>query len=495
MKKVSITFILICFSCKLYCQSAIVNFSHINKSNKKDIFYFDLMVVPAPTNRINIGEFYKEIIGNKKNGDTSTTSVKFQVNRTTCAIIGDGFGHEVIISPGDTINIFCEIYPPDHHFLKDRLPSPWNFKMYYSGKSKANFAFFDALAYVDGDINIDYLKFHPLDDSLTTFFKMAGEQYHKRIGFLEKYNAISALTKEGYIYAAAEIRFGYLNKLLSVLLNGESSLHPKDLYKQYTDSLVAFNRNDTNLFFNTYNYSKYLNSFITFFENNFYYSTPSGDEQLAQSFTSFAAIANHDIKDYMLTNLMETYYNSRNSNFDSLLVQYHEVCTNILYKSFIDSLYKPERGKLKITLEQVFESKMISPENDTFRIKEIFKGKPVVIDCWASWCVPCLKEIPFSKKIENEYIGKVDFIYLSFDKSKKAWFTKNKQLKFSKNSYLVEGGFQSDIANYFGIVSIPHYLIFDGNGLLITKNPPRPSRKEALEKLLNNILDKKNDKL
>jgi len=245
------------------------------------------------------------------------------------------------------------------------------------------------------------------------------------------------------------------------------------------------------LFFNTINYSVYLHSFINFFEHNFNNSAPAGDEQLALSFNAFEKINTQSIKDYLLTYLMKSYATKRNLNYDFLLVKYHQACTNILYKNYIDSLYNPERGKLKITLHQALANKIISPKNKPLRLHDIFKGKPVIIDCWASWCVPCLKEIPFSKKLENDYKNKIDFIYLSFDKSRNAWLTKNKQLEFKDNSYLIDKAFQSDLASYFGIISIPRYIAFDEKGALITANAPRPSRKDILKKLLNRMSTKK----
>lgn len=473
----------------LYCQSAVINFVHLSKLNSADTFYFDLVSVPN-----SLGDNHSiesEIISNKKNGDTNTTSVNYKIKQTTCALIGDGFGHEIIISPGDTVNIFCEPYSTGSRFLRDSLPSPWNFKMKYSGKGDVNFSFFDLLTYFDGGINKDHLKFNFFENNLSAFFKKASEQYRNRLLFFNKYATEKKLQKAVYIYAVAEIKYAYLNNLLSVLSNGENSLHSKDIFKEYGDSLKAFNNNDTDLFFNTINYSLYLHSFINFFEHDFHTSAPAGDDQLALSFTSFATVSNQSIKDYFLTDLMKNYYKEGNLNYDSLLSLYRNICANSSYKNYIDSLYKPERGKLKITLTQGLANTITSPLNETLLFNQIFKGRPVIVDCWASWCVPCLKEIPFSKELENEYSGRIDFVYLSFDRNKNDWINKNKQLGFEKNSYLINKNFQSAFANYFNIVTIPRYLAFDKNGLLITKNAPRPSKKEVIKKLLENMIDKK----
>src|SRR5690606_22180824 len=47
------------------------------------------------------------------------------------------------------------------------------------------------------------------------------------------------------------------------------------------------------------------------------------------------------------------------------------------------------------------------------------KGKLVYIDVWATWCVPCLQEIPSLKKLESDYHGKdIYFVSMSVDQKK-----------------------------------------------------------------------------
>jgi thiol-disulfide isomerase/thioredoxin len=43
------------------------------------------------------------------------------------------------------------------------------------------------------------------------------------------------------------------------------------------------------------------------------------------------------------------------------------------------------------------------------------KGKPLLINFWATWCDPCREEFPELVKIDTEYRGKIDFITISVD--------------------------------------------------------------------------------
>jgi len=54
--------------------------------------------------------------------------------------------------------------------------------------------------------------------------------------------------------------------------------------------------------------------------------------------------------------------------------------------------------------------------NET-KIKELLKpnGKPLLVNFWATWCIPCREEFPDLVEIHKEYKGKIDFITITLD--------------------------------------------------------------------------------
>src|SRR6476469_5612740 len=44
-----------------------------------------------------------------------------------------------------------------------------------------------------------------------------------------------------------------------------------------------------------------------------------------------------------------------------------------------------------------------------------YHGKPVLLNFWATWCVPCAAEMPLLSKMQKQYQGKVVFIAASID--------------------------------------------------------------------------------
>ena len=54
---------------------------------------------------------------------------------------------------------------------------------------------------------------------------------------------------------------------------------------------------------------------------------------------------------------------------------------------------------------------------DDAKIKQLLKssGKPLLVNFWATWCIPCREEFPDLVKIDAEYRGKIDFFTISLD--------------------------------------------------------------------------------
>ncbi|OHX66376.1 TlpA family protein disulfide reductase [Flammeovirga pacifica] len=103
-----------------------------------------------------------------------------------------------------------------------------------------------------------------------------------------------------------------------------------------------------------------------------------------------------------------------------------------------------------------------------------FEGKLVYIDVWASWCGPCLREIPSLKEIEEEYKDKdIVFVSVSVDQSKDAWKGMVKKKELHGNQLHLANNFS--FTEKFQISSIPRFILLDKKGNVIEDNAPRPS--------------------
>jgi len=97
------------------------------------------------------------------------------------------------------------------------------------------------------------------------------------------------------------------------------------------------------------------------------------------------------------------------------------------------------------------------------------KGKIVIISFWASWCSPCLKELPVLENIQNK-IGtdKIKVVAINFKEGRKQFRHIKKQLS-SLNLTLTHDK-RGSIGNKFGVEAIPNLFIIGKNGKLVFHN-------------------------
>ncbi|GAB4040503.1 hypothetical protein GCM10028809_64960 [Spirosoma gilvum] len=113
-----------------------------------------------------------------------------------------------------------------------------------------------------------------------------------------------------------------------------------------------------------------------------------------------------------------------------------------------------------------------------------FKGKVVYLDVWASWCGPCRAEFPFSKQLQERLTKKqkdqIVFLYISIDDTEDVWKRALNTLQLQGEQGLSTGGWKSRTVQYFGIQSIPRYILINKKGQVVDENAKRPSMTDAL---------------
>ena len=128
---------------------------------------------------------------------------------------------------------------------------------------------------------------------------------------------------------------------------------------------------------------------------------------------------------------------------------------------------------------QAFDFTAMDKDGKTVKLSD-FKGKKVYLNMWASWCGPCMREIPELEKVYQKYKNNKDFVFLSItspndaefknqspqDKSKDVILKKAKELGAT---YPVLFDVNDRFIINYAIRSFPTHILINSDGTFETR--------------------------
>ncbi|MBV6479266.1 MAG: Thiol-disulfide oxidoreductase ResA [Ignavibacteria bacterium] len=193
-----------------------------------------------------------------------------------------------------------------------------------------------------------------------------------------------------------------------------------------------------------------------------------------------------NIKDYMQYELLKKNINRRNEDW------YNVALDDYLKNSETDSL-KKLLSSLKEKKEKL-EGGKPAPDfsypdiNGKMISLSEFRGNYIYIDVWATWCKPCIYEIPYLKKMEEDYHGrKIKFMSISIDEDIEKW-KKTVLEKPLGGIQIIASDPDASIRKDYLISGIPRFILIGSEGEILNENAPRPSDPASRE-LLDSFLD------
>ncbi len=225
----------------------------------------------------------------------------------------------------------------------------------------------------------------------------------------------------------------------------------------------------------------------------------SEDEEIMEKFDKESSVIEKKISDFILNYILD-----HPDNIVTLKIineNIHSFDFNTLKKiekSFKDTSIKNSSSFNQIKRRLVtLEKSAIGKQFLDFTTKDLngkkvkfssFIGKKyVLLDFWASWCIPCRKENPNILKVYNKYKDKgFDVVAVSLNKDKDKWLKAIKEdgLPWHHISDLL--GWNSYSVNTYGVSAVPHSVLISPEGKIIAKN----LRGRKLKNYISNLLDK-----
>ncbi len=249
-----------------------------------------------------------------------------------------------------------------------------------------------------------------------------------------------------------------------------------EVSKNYPDFYEGLDLNNTELM-QTFRYKdiieKYVSSLVTGAEN---YSDNSDFFVLFQK-----ELANSNLKPEIKDRLgleNSEYGFTYAKDKDLYYKTYMSFVVNEDYKNRFQKRY----NKIKMEKGNPSPNFSFTDSNEKKYSLDTFKGQYIYIDIWASWCSPCIAQIPHLKRLEKKYKGKVSFVSIAWNDNKENW--KSALTKFKlKGNQLYAPDKKGDFFQFYNVTSIPRFILLDREGNIIESNAKQPSDKSLDEQL------------
>lgn len=411
--------------------------------------------------------------------------LKFRIDQPRTVMLMDMFGHEIYVRPGDFVDIELDTLADMLKPIVADIPNAWSLKMKFNGPSRHYHAFFDSLAYVAGVLHAPSVSISKFNNDLNKYFSTCKIQYSQRMGYLVKYAERYKLSKEFLRLASNEIKSTYILALLQPFKTMDlAHSNRAKLPLEYKKVLDGYNQKELSDFFTTVNVSAAYMDWIQHYRTSIYLGNSKSNTDFAAVIGLSAALLNQqpDVSYAVSTNWM---YNWLRRNLLPTKFTYSYFKSNCLggkpCPQIIDSLYQQLLAAGNDT-SNIKKLMVESRKKDTVSLLEITGNQPVLIDLWASWCLPCRQQDVYLEKIVKKYFAKFYLVKLSMDKDFEAWIEASEKYQIPiENGFLLPGHFESEFAKRFNISAVPRYILLDKDGKLLNDNLPYPSKLEAFE--------------
>jgi thiol-disulfide isomerase/thioredoxin len=116
------------------------------------------------------------------------------------------------------------------------------------------------------------------------------------------------------------------------------------------------------------------------------------------------------------------------------------------------------------------------PEAPNFKVQDSagnpvefdsLKGKPIVLNFWASWCPPCIEELPIFDTVSQELEGEVVFVMVDLTSDRETLEDAKVYIKENNLKFPVYFDIDQDGAATYGITAIPTTYFINADGFVV----------------------------
>lgn len=414
------------------------------------------------------------------------------------SIVGSEFEQDLILKDDGSFTSNLDLpYDGYYNLIIGRRPMPlylekgksfgieadmdnFNESLAYLGDLKDENAFLSSKRSVMKDVNLEQLYREPADNFLNSVTHIERE-YNKVLNEsgIENSKFINS-EKNEFLYQ----KLAFLNNYPSAhkYLMGISELHLPEYYIKEAESI---NLTDVNAYTTSDAYKQMVQSYIGRKVNEL------PEDDLNNSTMHHLKLVNEMFPEGHVKNTLLKGAVGFSLKADKHLNDVYE-----LYKSYqtneeyLNEMEESYASLSKLTPGSASPTFDYENYNGGSTSLEDLKGKFVYIDVWATWCGPCINEIPFMKEVEAKYRDKnIEFVGMSIDNPEAydKWREMVEEKELVGVQIYADNAWQSQFVQDYRIMGIPRFILIDPEGNIYdadTYRPSDPKLSELFDKLL-----------
>jgi thiol-disulfide isomerase/thioredoxin len=198
-------------------------------------------------------------------------------------------------------------------------------------------------------------------------------------------------------------------------------------------------------------------------------------------------IPNEDVRNGLLTRKVISLLGTGSTSGEPLFKRYLNDCTDSFYKKAAFKYYNDYRKEKQFSGEKIRIETLGGPLFDKLKFH---KGKILYLDFWASWCGPCMHDLPFTAKLQQKYRDRgVEVIYVNIDDNIGAAESAAKRLGLTGSLIYLDKTQSEEVRKELQMQGIPHYTLVDANRVIVDIDAAGPDS-GTIEIRLNELLGK-----
>ncbi len=408
--------------------------------------------------------------------------LNLEVDRPAKSFFNIGREHfNIFIFPGDTTHITA-------------TPGDGRLELTFQGKAEAINQYYLEKKKTLGYTDVRY-PFNEALSSWSTYDSLkanADSVVNRELAFFKKYTSSIDLPNWFIDYEHAEIIYagaGYKTQMPNANLSQRyfTDSLPNDYYS-FLDEVTVNNSTATLSSYYFWFLNDYFGKEISILEtrqlSNFERLRTYQENALNLSKDALSGYTLHLYRKHLFSNLIQYYSDSL--KIDSLAIAFEVEDYNEL-KRLSNTRSNNEFQALNINKGDTIPEFFLVDQRDSLVSIRTFQDQILYINFWATWCGPCITNIPNLNKLIEHYAQnpRIKFINICLDSEKHKWLVSidNHQL-LGENLY-AEKNWNAKLRSYFNITGIPHYMIIGERNIMLENfSSSAPDVKDKLDAAL-----------